>query len=51
MTRTIPNENPRAVRIESLICGFVALGVSISTLAVDTRDYNAYIKLKANTTL
>ena len=51
MTRTIPNENPRAVRIESLICGFVALGVSISTLAVDTRDYSTYIQLKGNTTL
>ena len=67
MTRTILNESPRAARASgcaarrreiprckiggALICGFVALGVSISTLAVDTRDYNAYIKLKANTTL
>ena len=51
MTRIIPNVNPRAARLESLICGFVALGVSISTLAVDTRDYSTYIKLKANTTL
>ena len=36
---------------EVLIYGFVALGLAFSSLAVDTRDYNAYIKLKANTTL
>ena len=51
MTRTTPNENPRAARLEALICGFVVLGLAISTLAVDTRDYSTYIKLKANTTL
>ena len=64
MTRTILNENTRASGCETLwreipcckiggalICGFVALGVSISTLAVDTRDYSTYIKLKATTTL
>ena len=67
MTRTTPNGNPRVAHMiecatqrrevplrkirESLICGFVVLGLAISTLAVDTRDYSTYIKLKANTTL
>ncbi len=36
---------------EVLIYGFVVLGLAISTLAVDTRDYSTYIKLKATTTL
>ena len=36
---------------EVLICGFVALGLAFSSLAVDTRDYSTYIKLKANTAL
>ena len=51
MTRTTHNENPRAARLESLICGFVALCLAISTLAVGTRDYSTYIKLKATTEL
>ena len=67
MSRTIPSENPRVARVsgyatlrrevslckirEALICGVVVLGLAISTLAVDTRDYSTYIKLKANTTL
>ena len=51
MTRTTHNENPRATRLESLICGFVALGLAVSTLAVDTRNYSTYIKLKATTEL
>ena len=67
MTRMIYDVNPRVARAsrcaarrrevsrcktsEVLVCGFVALGLAFSSLAVDTRDYSTYIKLKANTTL